>query len=433
MTFSAIVKILIKRLLHLFVHPDMLDYYMLKMRNIFGGKDDPSGFRQMTIQIHKDTFKRHDRLIAWADSCLERKPDLESPQRYAKNRDPLVLQGYGLLRRIKNEFTGRYKHLHNIRIMIHRPDYNMSPAGYSLFNNFAQGFEFLGIPVKLHAFTDPLADVLNSFKPSVFLTSDNGQYLDNIDWHAMEEYREKEKMLLGLTASLEQYGNTPLDGRLAWGKDHGVNFYFSFRAPEYIADRKEYREFDNEGFPVFNLEFGANPLIHYPVPGIDKDLDYIFLASINPDKWRRCVEYCGPLFREYPGLIHGPGWPAMRDQSIVQARDRFLYARAKVGINLHLQEQIDWPCELNERTFILAACGVPQLIDHPGLLLKRFSAESMFIAETPGQYMELFKYLLHNREEAERRALSAQREVFEKYTIFHSVEKFIDQLSVFFR
>jgi len=427
------VKNLIKKILSLIVHPDVLSNYLLKVKNIIGKAYDPYGFSKMLYCMHKDTTGHHDQLIAWANSCLERKLDLESPECYARDRDPLVIQGHELLRSIKNEFAGRYKHLHNIRIMIHLPDYAMSPAGYSLFNNFAQGFEFLGIPVKLHSFDDIVADDLKSFKPTVFLTSDSEHYLRNIDWRAMEEYRKKEKLILGLTASLEEYGNTPLAGRLEWGRNHGVNFYYSFRAPEYIAERKEYREFDNEGFPVFNLEFGANPLIHYAVPGIERDLDYIFLASINPDKWRRCVDYCVPIFRDYPGLIHGPGWPAIRDQSIVPARDRFLYARAKVGINLHLQEQIEWACELNERIYILAACGVPQLIDHPGLLLKRFSHESMFVAETPGQYVELFNYMLHNREKAEKKALSAQREVFEKYTIFHSIEKFIDQLSVIFR
>jgi spore maturation protein CgeB len=109
-------------------------------------------------------------------------------------------------------------------------------------------------------------------------------------------------------------------------------------------------------------------------------------------------------------------------------RDRYIYARAKVGLKVHLPEQIDWACELNERTYQLAACGVPQLIDHPMLLNTIFGSNSFFIAETPAQYDELFDELMRNPSLGLEKALYAQREVFASHTTFHRAKSLIDQL-----
>ena len=110
-------------------------------------------------------------------------------------------------------------------------------------------------------------------------------------------------------------------------------------------------------------------------------------------------------------------------------KDRYLYARAKVGLNLHLEEQLDWANELNERTYILAACGVPQLLDDPALLPSRFDKNGLFIADSPAEYTELFEYILNHPDKAKQKTLLAQREVFEKHTWFHRAEKLVSDLS----
>ena len=110
-----------------------------------------------------------------------------------------------------------------------------------------------------------------------------------------------------------------------------------------------------------------------------RDLDYVFLASINPAKWSRYFSYLTDIFINRYGYIDGPGWEFGWSGSIDPLRDLFLYARAKVGLNLHLKEQIEWPCELNERTYMLATCGVPQLMDNPALLPKKGSIPTVFL------------------------------------------------------
>jgi spore maturation protein CgeB len=195
-----------------------------------------------------------------------------------------------------------------------------------------------------------------------------------------------------------------------------------------------YRQFFEAGFKVYSFEFGANPLTHYPVPGIERDLPYVFLASSNQDKWIRYFNFLPAILRKYPGFVDGPGWNFANRWNSVNGveRDfsehRYLYARAKVGLNLHIIDSIAWPSELNERTYALAACGTPQLVDRALLIDRYFSKDAFFVGETPKDYFELFQRMQADPKECQRRALIAQKEVFERHTTFQRCEGFIREL-----
>ena len=326
-----------------------------------------------------------------------------------------------------NEFRDKYKSMQGLRVLVHVPSREISPAGYSVFSNLIDSLQFIGISSAPLAWDEAIEPQLQSFLPTVFLTSDSTDYLDRIDWNALARYRAGRALRVGLTASIEAYGNSPLEGRLKWAKAHGVDFYYSFRAPEYLQARKDYAPFFAEGYKIFSIEFGANPLLYYPVDGIECDIPFVFLGSSNADKHQRYLDWFGRIFTRYGGFINGPGWQGM-NSLIPMDVNRYIFARAQVGVNLHLQGQVDWPCELNERTYMLAACGVPQLIDNPALLSKRFSSKAMFAAADPGTYADLFEHMLKHPDEADAAALQAMEEVFKKHTTFHRAEGFVKAL-----
>ena len=388
------------------------------------GQTSPAllNIEQFEKQINPVTWQRHDKILQWAQSCEAAPQRFELQELYENSDDPVVRQGFELTGKVKQQFRGRYKHLKDLRILVHIPSLRFSPAGYSLFTNMVQGLEVIGIPVRMLGWNETIDKLLYEFRPTVFLTSDHEGYLSRINWDSVKKYRESNTLRIGLTASIEEYGNTALQERLLWAKQQRVDFYYSFRCPEYLRRRTEYRPFFENGYNIFSVEFGANPLIHYAVPSIERDLNYVFLASANSEKWPRYFSYLSEIFSKYPGFLDGPGWPFIQTKSASFSKDRYLYARAKVGLNLHLDEQINWANELNERTYILAACGVPQLVDNPKLLPQRFDENAFFVAKGPDEYTALFAYILNNPVEARKKALIAQREVFTKHTWFHRAE-----------
>jgi Glycosyl transferases group 1 len=385
-------------------------------------------FRSFERTINSETIRSYGRIFKWAEDCVARTDELEEEHRYEECPDPAVRQGHRLAVRAREEFFGRYAHQDDLRLLLYVPSASKSPAGFSVMANLSQSLRHLGIQVRETDGTEPVGGLLDDFAPTFFLLPDFAPFLSLVDWDSVRKYRERGPLLVGLTASLEEYGNSPLQGRLEWARNHHVSFYFSFRPLEYLSTRPAYRPFFENGHRIASVEFGANVLRYYPVPGISHDLPFVFLGSGNPDKRPRYEQFFKDVFSRHHGFIAGPGWSHAPGFTFDNRRDRYLYARARVGINLHLEEQIAWPCELNERTYMLAACGVPQVMDNPALLPMRFSPGCAFVATSGKEYVDLFEHVLRNPEEGERAALAAQREVFARHTTFHRAEGFVLQL-----
>lgn len=388
------------------------------------GLREESPFVRFEDGIKKETWRTHEKILRWADELAGQDSSRVSGDLTRSGNAPVIQAGLRLRESCLNEFKDKLKGRSSLSVLVHVPSGKDSPGGASVFNNLVHALNYIGVKASVLPWQhDNIREILDATRPSVLLTSDHESYLNRIDWSVVADHRERYGMKLGLTASLEEYGNSCLSDRLRWAENNGVDFFYSFRTQEYLQERKEYRPFFESGYRIHSVEFGANVLAYYPVAGVNRDIDYVFLASSNPDKWPRYFEYLGTILAKHAGFLDGPGWSKL-ERWALQPSHRYLYARAKVGLNLHIQDSIDWPSELNERTYILAACGVPQLIDHPKLLASRFRLDGMFVAENARQYEELFSYILENPQEAERRALIAMEDVYGKNTTFHRAEEF---------
>ena len=135
------------------------------------------------------------------------------------------------------------------------------------------------------------------------------------------------------------------------------------------------------------------------------------------------------IVTRYSGFIDGPGWKHVNSFKFKRERDRYIYARAKIGLNVHLPEQIEWACELNERTYQLAACGVPQLVDHAKLLDKLFGVDHLHIADSPNHYFHLFQKMHDEPDSLIQQTLALQDIVFSQHTTFHRANEFVCQLN----
>jgi hypothetical protein len=396
------------------------------------GIPDPWGdFRRLLGSVHPDTWRGQDAVYDWLDAQRAR-AEAENEADFRVCPDPVVRYG----RQWRNEVLARFRNNHavraaRLRVLLFVPAYEATAAGYSLFTNLAAGFDLLGLPTACWHQGEPLAPYLESFAPTVLLANDAevydpSDYLTYCDWDAIRQYRRRRSLAVGLVASPYPKAASVWPERLAHARRLGVNFFYCFQAPGFSARR--HRVYREHGFPVLSLEFGANPLVYYPVPGVERDLDYVFLGSAHFEKWGQYARFFGPIVSKRTGVIAGPGWGPAARLRVEESLHRYLYARAKMGLNLHVPFQLDDASELNERTYNLAACGVPQLIDVPRLLPERFRAESVFVGATPAEYAEQYLRILNEPEEARQRALRALEDVLARHTIFHRAEAFVAEL-----
>ena len=377
--------------------------------------------RSFEKKIHPDTWSRHDQILD--DAISKHVIDEES----SNSCSDIVRKGRELRSQALIGFRNKYCNISGLRILIHVPPKSISPGGYSLFSNLVESIQYIGIPCESLLWGESTKDRFEAFRPTVFMSSDNDIYRNIINWAAVRKYRDKTPLQIGLTASIEAYGNSPLETRLDWAKSNGIDFFYSFRSPEYLEARKDYAPYSLRGYSIYSIEFGANPLHYFPIDAV-KDLPYTLLASSNPDKQSRYEEWLTPIISKYAGFLDGPGWSKI-SRYAEKKHHKFLYARARVGINLHIDDSIDWASELNERTYILAACGIPQLIDNPLLLKDRFTKQAMFQANSPSEYKELFEFIINSQNIEFKEAFFALEEVYDKHTTFHRAESFINQMN----
>jgi len=393
------------------------------------GRPDPSwAFYRFERDMNPSTRAHSLCIRTEAEARLADKTLYESEDAYRTSTDPVVVQGHALKLKAEREFKNKLASTENIRILVHIPSEAISPGGYSLFTNFAESFAYLGIPTRILGWDEKINQALDEFKPTILITTDHTLWLEKIDWKQIEEYKKQNTLRVGLSAMLEEHGTGPLRQRLKWARENKISFFYSFRDPGYINSRPEYQPYKDAGFPILHIPFGANILHYYPVPGFKRDLNYSFLASVNTTKGERYAAYMLPIMKKYSGYLDGPGWKHIPSFSFNRDRDRYIYARTKVGLNIHLEEQIIWANEVNERTYQLAACGVPQVIDNAKLLPNLFAPDTLFVARNPAEYQKHFMSIIKDPSLGEKHALAAQKEVFEKYTTFHRAEGFIEQL-----
>ncbi len=313
-------------------------------------------------------------------------------------------------------------------VLIHLPPTSISPGGNSLFHNMGESFKHLGIAVRY--FWDNLPEIkFDNSKVYLVLTSFNEVYRKRMDWELISKLENKNKLYIGSTFPFHHHSIADIPSDLQVWLKADNRFLYSFYNEKFVMDSVIGKYALSENRRIYSIEFGANPLYHFPDKYINHCTDYIFLGSANHDKIGRYYQYFHNAFKQFKGVVAGPGWDWITDYEIKPGRDRFLYSKAKVAINLHIDMQISNPCELNERTYILAACGIPQVVDRP-LLLDSYFVKVGHVANNPEEYINSIEHVLKNYDEAIQCAENAMIEVFEKHTTFSRIDKLLKNIAL---
>jgi len=382
--------------------------------------------KRLELKVNGKTKRDHEEIENWA---LLKKSSKLADADFLESADEIVKLGFKLRTELLNKFENKLL-LSKVKILIHCPNEKISVGYESIFKNIFKAFSHLGVKVKLLFWEETRAsEILKEFKPNILFSLNDRAYIKNLDWEAIDAYRKENSLKIGLSVCerMHCHSGETLEGIIERGKNLRVDFYHSLWDQEYIDSNEDYRKYLELGYSIIPWEFGANIFDYYPVPQVDRDLDYVFLASTNRNKRPRYHEYLSKVFRNFYGFYDGPGWLDYRGNTDF-SRDKFLYARTRIGINLHLQKQIDTAYDMNERTYQLAACGTPQLVDNAQLVLEKFRKESLFIAKTPKEYYELFEYALNSPQICREKAKMALEDIYNGQTLIHKAFEFVKNL-----
>lgn len=391
-----------------------IHYWIKKLEySTFNRNELKYRFNEFEHKIWCDKIQ-YDKLISRANDLVTYVPLLSD---IVHENDPIVRLSIELQHNLQDEFFNLYVK-ENMCVLVQIPPANESPAGNSIYMNWLEGLRYIGIKAEPIYFGDDTRKVFERVNPDVLLSCNDEQYLSKLDWDYIKGYRSRFDLVIGLAAQLSAEA-------VEKALNLGTDFCFTYDDLRYT---KEMYEEIARKMPLLSVPFSVNPMIYYPLPNTEKILDFIFLASLNKDKWNRYIDYLSNIVQKNNSILLGPGWRHYKVKDINPHRDRALYAMSKVGLNLHLDFQIFSKNHLNERTYQLAACGVPQVIDNPALLNEHFEGDCFFVSESPEEYERNFQYALEDRNEATKRAMNAMQEVYKKHTIFQRMKKLVDDI-----
>lgn len=377
-------------------------------------------FEYFRFRVNPQTWSEHEKYINECEALAN-----EQLNQDLRN-DPVFLKSEQLRSKTISFFENRYKEKTGLRIMLHVPSIQSSAAGASIFRNWLDGLRFLGVQAYELPWGSDTTVAIKTFRPTVLLTSDHPNYTQQFDWDFIQKYRSYSPLAIIMTASHEHDGNSPNSFRLKQAQMRRISLFVSFRDDEYV--QIWLKEWTESGFRVLSIPFSANPLIYYYVPNNNKPLDFVFLASSNlEEKLQRYKRYLMAIFHRYHGVINGPGW-GQDELILTREYHRFLYAMAKIGINIHIPTSIELVSEINERSYIIACCGLFQLTDKPKTLYKVFNVDAIVSADTPSEYLEKFEYFLHCPEERLPFVQKGLECIYEGHTVFHRMDKFVQEL-----
>jgi len=184
--------------------------------------------------------------------------------------------------------------------------------------------------------------------------------------------------------------------------------------------------------PAQYLPLAADPSIYKPMRSRDQyRANVVFAGTATPRRERMLGELV-----EFGLALWGPGWrrTSLRDYCRGEQLDteNFVraYAGASVAINIHRAADAD-PAVVergvNQRTFEIAAIGVPQVVDFRGDLAGLFEdRKEILVGRTVEEMRALVEAALQDSAAGEAIALAGRQRLLREHTYMHRMHRLLE-------
>ena len=309
------------------------------------------------------------------------------------------------------------------KVLIHTPP----SGGFRYYaENLYCAFKLLGFETRHLRFSERAEECIRRFRPDLFITASAPSFLSTLPLPLLADLAFQGKMVRLVWAETFK----PLDsihemnqecGRLV---QQGLVGDVFFAPVHSSAVREEYAEWDALGHPVHSIPMAANPAVHFPRNASVK-YDIGFIGTNSPTKRKETQTYLMPLLERYSAMLCGDHW-GQGIPPVPQNQAAGVYARVRICPNFHHDFQKGRQLQLNERTFVIPACGGFEIMDESPILREYFSPEEMVQARSPEEWLPLHQEWL--RRDGERMEISARahQRILREHTYFERAIQMLD-------
>lgn len=370
------------------------------------------------MNIVKEKNKEIKRMTESLEVIKKKTKYKSATHRIKELKREIVNEGQNL----RNKLIERYQQCYlqkNFRVLIYSPD---NGAWKYSFISWKNAMESMGIKADIIYAINPCADYGNY---NILITIGMKFFIENLYKNpTLFNIRNR----IGI-AGKDRFSDQDTNNDLWALEEIKNNKTFQFLLSSFHSEtiKQIYLSWLQQGITIHSNMFSFNPLIHFP-ENAEYAFDYFFVGHNSYLKVNETKSFLFPILQKYTGFLGGTGWgEAIKEVDPLTIRK--YYNKSKININFHLDIQKQYNYEVNERTYIICACGGFQLVDNPQYLKQIYSEKEVAIAENPEEYLEMFEYYLHHEYQRLNFTYNGLIRTYQNNcSIFHRLESMLSYL-----
>ena len=267
--------------------------------------------------------------------------------------------------------------------------------------------------------------IYDEFSPDIVFSYNGTILLDNL----LDYFRKKSKVIIWMYDSVQR-----ADRKICQSHIDHVDAMFCF-------EKTDVDFFYAMGKTAYYLPLSCDPSIYYPIKGIEKTIDILFVGTIYTSKKRiSLLEHIADHYPDKKILFYGEYKPyyknpikwlfrkrrhIFRNTNIPPQKVNELYSKSHILINIHNEQTI---YGANQRVYEACASGTYQICDSNPYIESLFPCGEVGLYKTEEECFKLIDEALNN--DMSKRATAAQDIVLADHTFKNRVKEMLDKIQI---
>lgn len=347
-----------------------------------------------------------------------------------------------------------------MKILYHIPSLDSIYAHRTIYNGFKNAFIDMGHEFRPFTADDKLAELLESYRPDIFITASHHYYRKYLDFDLLRRYRNE-----GLFVLVKiDFWNSPMSAmRINEARSlkddktalHLINSGAMGDAFFHVieqGDQTMHGFTETTGHVYHTIPLAADKILLRPDYDKKFTADISYIGSNLPDKRHFFKEFVFPLAKTYAKTydlrIYGQDWShfdralgwiqragqyfnfkplaQIRKPKLTLEDEARIYTSSTISINVHEKFQRSNGGDCNERTFKIPLCGGFEVVDNVACIKKYFVPEKeMMIAENDSEWSDMVEHYLKYKDERLPIIEAGRKRVLRDHTYHNRAEQII--------
>jgi len=343
-----------------------------------------------------------------------------------------------------------------MKVLYHIPSLNSIYAQRTIYHGFNNAFIDLGHEFLPFTADNNLSDMIETYRPDLFITASHSYYRKYIDFDLLAQYRREGLFVLvkidfwdspisalRINEARSMKDDTKLLNLISSGKMGDAFFHVLEQDDPRMDGFKQ-----TTGHKYHTIPLAADKTLLKPIYDERFKADISYVGTALPEKRKFFKDNLYPLGHKYNLRLYGQDWTYLdrtlgwvqragqyfnvkilsriRKPKLTFEEEAKIYGSSAVSVNVHEEYQRNYGGDCNERTFKIPLCGGFEVVDNVACIKKYFvSNKELIIAKNSEEWVAMVQYYLNHPKERELIIEAGKKRVLNNHTYQNRVDQMI--------